>query len=189
MFRRNNNQRRKNNVRDEYAYVLDVIYNTSSYKDEKSVQAIGTKTYSLLELIPKDDAKINIGELVYIGPDKRDKIQSIRRALWPNKLSADANAELKFAIEEIVKSREKEYVDFINNAVPITIRKHSLELIPGVGKKHLQELLKEREEKPFENFEDISKRCPFLSDPAKALAERIYNEIEGNTEHRFFIIR
>ena len=192
MFRRNfrrDSSRKANVPKDEYAIVLDVIVSPMSYRDEKLIQAIGTKTYSLLELVPKKDAEIKVGEKVYIGPEKRDKIQLIKRALWVDKLSADARSELPFAINEIVKEREEEYVNFINNAGPITIRKHSLELIPGVGKKHLQDLLEEREKKPFESFEDISKRCSFLSDPVKAFTQRIIDEIEGKTEHKFFIIR
>jgi putative nucleotide binding protein len=181
--------RRSNSPKDEYAIVLDVVVSPMSYKNEKIIQAIGTKTYSLLELVPKPGVEITVGEKVYIGPDKRDKIQLIKRALWPDKLSNDAKSELIYAIEDIVEEREEDYVNFINNAGPITIRKHSLELIPSVGKKHLQDLIQEREKKPFESFEDISKRCPFLSNPVKVFSQRILDEIEGKTEHKFFIIR
>ena len=184
-----NNREKTNKIRDEQAIVLDIVSDYNNYRDSSIVQAIGTKTYSLLELIPKEGVNIKNGDVVYIGDGKRDDIQYIKRALYPNKLSTTAKSELLFTIMDIIDEREDEYVNFLNTAGPITIRKHAVELIPGVGKKHLQSILKLRDEKKFENFKDISARCSFLPDPQKALATRIMDEIEGNTDHLFFIQR
>ncbi len=184
-----NNRERVNKEKDEYAIVLDVVSDFNNYRDNKIVQAIGTKTYSLLELIPKPDADIKNGDKVYIGDGKRDEIQYIKRALFPNRLTATAKSELLFTIMDIIDEREEEYINFLNTAGPITIRKHALELIPGVGKKHLQDLLTLREEKKFENFKDVAERCSFLSEPQKSFANRILDEINGDTEIKFFIRR
>ena len=35
---------------------------------------------------------------------------------------------------------------------------HMLELLPGVGKKHMWEIIEARKDKPFESFEDIKNR-------------------------------
>ena len=184
-----NYNNRENRKKDDYAIVLDIINKENNYKDSSLIQAIGTKTYSLLELIPKEGIEIKIGEKVYIGDGKREKIQYIRRTIFPEKLTSSAKSEILYTIIDIINEREKEYIDFINNAKPITIRKHALELIPGVGKKHLKDLLNIREEEPFKNFEDIKKRVPFISEPQKAIATRILNEINGDVERIFFIIR
>jgi putative nucleotide binding protein len=73
-----------------------------------------------------------------------------------------------------------------NNAGPVNIREHSLELLPGVGKKHLQAILKAREEKRFESFSDITKRVSLLQDPIKLLTERVVIELRGDS--RFYIL-
>ena len=35
-------------------------------------------------------------------------------------------------------------------------RLHQIELLPGFGKKHMQEIIKQRQEKEFESFEESS---------------------------------
>ena len=177
--------------KDEYAIILDIIEdNSKSFNKKKDIiQAIGTLTYRLLELVPKDGVYLKVGQKVYIGNDKRDEIQYIKRSLFPNKLSGTAKSELLYAIEDIIEEREEEYVKFFNVAGPITIRKHALELIPRIGKKHLQELLEERKKGEFKSFKDIEERCPYIGDVIKAIAQRIQIEIEGEDDFKFFIKR
>jgi putative nucleotide binding protein len=176
--------------KEEYAIVLDVVIeNQNSFKSLDIVQAIGTTNFTLLELVPKQGAVLKSGDKVYIGDGKREEIQYIKRAIWPDKLSSGANSELIFSIMDIIDEKEEEFVKFINTIGPVTIRQHALEGIPGVGKKHLKDILNEREEKPFESFEDIKKRCHFLSEPQKAFAERIIKEIEGKEDIKFFVRR
>jgi len=189
-FRRQNNKKQENKIKEEFAIVLDVVSdNQNSYRENKIVQAIGTKTYVLLELAPKPDVEIKAGDKVYIGDGKRDEIQFIKRALYPDRLTANAKSELFYVIQDIVDEREEEYVKFLNTCGPITIRKHALEMIPGLGKKHVKDLLEMRETTTFESYKDVAEKCPFLSDPAKAFSTRILNEIEGETEHKFFTQR
>lgn len=175
--------------KEEYAIVLDVVPSQNSFKDDEIIQAIGTTNYTLLELVPKKGAIVSSGDRVYIGEGKRDEIQYIKRGLFPDKLSGGSKSEILFTIMDIVDEREEEYINFFNRSGPITIRKHSLELIPGIGKKHLKDLLNEREEKPFENFKDISCRCQFLPDPSKSISERILDEIEKKDDIKIFIRR
>jgi len=68
----------------------------------------------------------------------------------------------------------------------VTIRLHQLELIPGVGKKHMRDIIAEREKKPFENFADISARVPLLPDPAMLIVQRIEEELRG--ESKYYIL-
>ena len=53
---------------------------------------------------------------------------------------------------------EKEFVDFFNKAEAINKRIHQIELLPGLGKKHTMEIIKQRKEKEFESFQDIKER-------------------------------
>lgn len=186
----NRHQKEKQQTKEEYAIILDVVLGSpNSFKDSEIAQAIGTTSYTLLELVPKNGVILKTNQKVYIGEGKREEIQYIKRAIWPDKLTGAAKSELIFAVTEIVNSREEEYVKFFNMAGPITIRKHSLELVPGIGKKHLKDLIDERDTKPFESFEDIKQRCSFIADPAKAIAQRIMGEIEGLDDFKFFIRR
>lgn len=174
--------------KEEWAVVLDVVLsNQNSFKNDEIAQAIGITNYTLLELVPKPGVLLKTGQKVYIGDGKRDEIQYIKRSLFADKMSSGAKSELAFALKDIVLEKETEYVEFFNKAGPISIRMHSLELIPSIGKKHMISLLDERAVKPFESFEDIKKRCTFFSDPAKAIVDRILMEIDSKDDMRIFV--
>jgi len=176
-------------LREEYAFVLDYLptgYPTS-FERKPIIQALGEKYFSLLELVPRQGVKVSLSEKVYIGPEKRDKILFIKGRLAFSKLTGTAKNELRELLEKLVSEREKEFVEFFNKAGPITIRQHSLELLPGIGKKHMQDILEEREKKPFESFKDISERVKLLPDPKKVIVERIMEELEGNTKYYLFV--
>ena len=183
----NRNKKPENVVKEENAIVLDVVLdNQNTFKDDELIQAIGTTGFTILELVPKQGVLLKNGDRVYIGDGKREEIQYIKKTLTPDKLSTTAQSELNFVLMEIVKEKEKDFVNFFNNAGPITIRKHSLELIPGIGKKHLKDLLEKRDEKKFEDFNDIKARCSFLHEPEKAISERIIKELNGEEDFRLF---
>ncbi len=174
--------------KEEFAIVLDVVFsNQNSFKSDEIAQAIGTTNYTLLELVPKPGVILKTLQKVYIGDGKRDEIQYIKRSLFSDKMSSGAKSELSYAIREIVLGRESEYVEFFNKAGPISIRMHSLELIPGIGKKHMLDLLHEREKKPFESFEDIKARCTFFTDPAKAIVDRVIMELDAKDDMKIFV--
>jgi len=189
----NHNRFRKQNTKkdlpkEEFALILDIIENDSnnSFKKDRTVQAIGFLKYTLLELVPKHDAILKVGQKVYIGEDKRDEIQYIKRIIDVDKLSSSSKSELVFTIEDIVEEKEKDFVNFFNFGGPISIRKHSFELIPRIGKKHLKDLLEERNNGEFTSFKNIEERCPYLNDLIKAISQRILEEIEGEDDFKFF---
>jgi putative nucleotide binding protein len=90
-------------------------------------------------------------------------------------------------IENITKEREKQFIDFFNKAEAINKRVHQIELLPGMGKKHMQEIIKEREEKEFGSFEDMKKRVSNLPDPEKAVEKRIFQEITQMERYNLFV--
>ncbi len=175
--------------REEYAIVLDFLpmgY-ASSYKKEAIAQALGEKYFTLLELSVKPGVKLSLRDRVYIGKEKRDKIQYIKGKLDFSRLTATARNELRDVVNEMVEQREKEFVDFFNKAGPITIRQHSLELLPGVGKKHMFDILDEREKKNFESFKEISERINLMPDPKRVIVDRILEELQGNCKYYLFV--
>ncbi len=144
--------------------------------------------FKLFELVPKPDAIITIGERVYIGKEaeKRDKIIHVKRRVSFEELTAAAQAEMPYVIAEIVKLEEPRFVHFFNDAQPITIRQHMLELLPGLGKKTMWAILEERKKGPFKDFDDIATRVPSLKHPEKVIAKRI--EIELSDPHQKYHI-
>ncbi len=174
--------------KEETAIVLEYLPN--GYPLEKRmvpiIQAIGKKNLTLLELVPRREAEIQIGEEVYIGEGKRDKIYYISGRLKREKLTEVAKTSLQEFIKKIVEEKEKEFVDFFNKATAINKRIHQIELLPGFGKKHMLDIIKAREEKPFENFEDMKKRIPNLPDPKKAIEKRIFQELVNFERYNLF---
>ncbi len=174
--------------REEYAVILE--YLPHGYPLEGKMmpvaQAIGEKNLTLLELAPRRGVSLEVGERVYIGEGKRDKIYYILGRLHREKLTETAKEQLKEFVEKIVKEREKEFVDFFNKAEAINKRIHQIELLPGLGKKHMQEILKQREEKPFESFEDMKKRIHNFPHPEKAVEKRIIQELTGFERYKLF---
>jgi len=59
-------------------------------------------------------------------------------------------------------------------------------LLPGLGKKHMQEILKQRKEKEFESFEEMKSRIQNLPDPEKAVEKRILQELINMERYNLF---
>ena len=177
-------------MKEENAIVLEYLPNgyPLSKKMLPIAQAIGEQNLILLELIPRKGISLNLGEAVYIGEGKRDKIYYIKGRLHREKLTETAKKQLEEFIKDVVKKREKEFVDFFNKADAINKRTHQIELLPGMGKKHMQEILKQRKEKEFESFEDMKKRIPNLPDPEKAIEKRIFQELTNLERNNLFCI-
>ncbi len=184
---------------EEYAIILDYLPlgrpddERPLYKREPIAFAIGEKFFTLMELVPKKDVELKTHERVYIGKEKRDKIEYIKRRVSYSELSAAAKTELPYVIEKIVERNEEKFVEFFNKAQPITTRLHSLELLPGVGKKLMWEILEEREKKPFSSFKDIEERVKTIPDPKKLIVKRILIELEeseakvGKGKYKLFV--
>lgn len=181
------------NAKEENVIVLDFLPNGYPFDDRPMymktpvAQALGKEHFVLLELVPKKGIHLQPFEEVYIGEGKRDKVHHIVGKLAMSKLTRTAKSELEFAIKDIVNKNEKKFVDFFNKAMPLSTRMHQIELLPGVGKKHMWEIINTRDEKPFESFADIKKRVKLMPDPEKVVIRRILEELEGNEKHRLFV--
>ena len=141
-------------------------------------QTIGVDKFTLIEVTPKDGIDLEIHDKVYIGPGKRDKVNRVKGLLDFEKLTATSRIELEYAIKDIIKGKEDEYVKFFNEIDPLSIKLHKLELIPGIGKKHMNMILEEREKEPFKSFDDLKTRVPLLGDPVELLAKRVVLELD-----------
>ena len=175
--------------KEEHAIVFEYLPN--GYPLEKKMmpiaQAIGEINLTLLELVPRRGVSLEIGERVYIGEGKRDKIYYILGRLPREKLTESAKNTLQEFISKIIRQREEKFLEFFNKSEAINKRIHQIELLPGLGKKHMQEILKQRKEKPFESFDDMKKRIQNLPDPEKAIEKRIIKELTSIERYNLFV--
>jgi len=174
--------------KEDHALVLDYlpIGNSGEARKEPIIQVIGEHYFTLLEIVVTPGKSFAPLEKVYIGKGERQNIAQIRGRINYDKLTSTAQREIDDAVRQIVKAREAEFVAFLNRAGSINIRAHSLELLPGIGKKYLEEILKQRELKPFESFADVSTRISHLGDPTEIFVSRIREELKGNEKYFMF---
>lgn len=183
-------QRQTREYYEEYAYILDFLpeglYTPIQKRREPIAQAIGELYFTLLELTPKPGVFLEIGERVYIGKGFRQKIAHVKGKITYDDLTATAKSELPNVLEIIIRQREAFFVDFFNKAGPLTPKLHAIELLPGIGKKTMWEILEERKKKLFDSFDDISKRTS-ISDPIKLIIRRIEQELQNDEKYYLFV--
>ena len=175
---------------EEFAYVLVFFEEGKSTvirgREGNIIHAIGEDRLTLLELLANNNVTFNLGERVNIGKSGRNKIVSVLGKLSYEELDDDAKNDLPSVIENIIMANEKKYVDYFNNLQPVTPRLHALELIPGIGKTLMLQILGEREKKPFANFEEVCNRVS-IKEPIKLLAKRMIEEISGDSRINLFV--
>ena len=153
---------------------------------EPIILAVGTDQFKLLELIAKPNRPINLHDVVYIGDGERKDVERVKRRLSFNELTSTAKGELESVVEEIIAKNEARYIEFYNTSVPMSLKMHMLNLLPGFGKKMLADTLAERQKKPFESFADIKARVKALQKPEKFIRERVLLELE-NPEEKYHV--
>ncbi len=183
-------------AREDYAIVLDYMPSGNPidphppHRTRAIAQAIGDKYFTLLEFYPKPGVSIRQGEKVCVSfrlRELRDKVEFVwGDPITYDELSGVARSYLPEAVRSIIMDKEKIFVTFFNIAAPLTIKLHSLELLPGIGKKTMWVLLEERKKRKFDSFEDLKERGK-LGDPVSVLAERIISELKGEERYYLFV--
>lgn len=174
--------------REEHAVVLDFLPQGKSGEARKEpvAQVLGETYFTLLEVVAKPGVSLSVGERVYIGREVRDKIDHIRGRILFHELTSAGQRECDAQIRKLVASREQEFVGFLNRADALNIRVHTLELLPSVGKRHLEALLQAREQKPFASFADLRERVPSFGRVEEIFVQRIVEELAGDSKYYLF---
>ena len=178
---------------EDYVYILDYLPkgrgDLPPHKRYPIVYGMGENQFTLLELVPKNDATFNIGERIYVGkdPSNREKINKIKSRINYEDLTSTAHGEMPYVILDIVHNTEERFIKFFNESPAISTRFHVLELLPGLGKKMMHDILEERKKKPFTSFEKMCERIDFLRAPDKLIAKRIELELtDPDQKYRLF---
>lgn len=179
--------------KEDFAYVLDYLpYGRSDdtrpmYQKKALVQGIGEKHFVLMEMTPKETVAPKTYDRVYIGEGDRPVIDHVKRRITFNELTHGAQMELPVVIEKIILANENRFLEFFNEAYPITTRLHMLELLPGIGKKLMWGIIDVRKKGKFANFKAIVDRVKGLHAPEKLIAHRVIDELkDDNIKYRVF---
>lgn len=151
---------------------------------EPVAQVVSDEEFSLLELVPQPAYRPSIHDR--ITSKDPGKIKKVMGRIEFERLTQTAKSELAYVMVELVGTKEGRFVEFFNKAAPLTMRQHTLELIPGIGKKHMWAIIDERKKKPFESLTEMRDRIKLLPDLRKAIAKRILDELQGNERYNLF---
>ena len=158
-------------------------------RSQPVAQVLGDEYFSLLEVILRESMPVKSQDRIYIGDGKRDKVKYIHGRINFDDLTAAAKEELTYIIEHLIEKKPEKFLNFFNMAGQITTRLHQLELLPGIGKRHLWAIIDERKVKPFDSFDDLKKRVPLLPNPEKMISKRIIDELQDKDKYRIFVPR
>jgi len=178
---------------ESYAYILDYLPNgrqtERGFHREPLALALGESELKLFELVPRIGAKLVPGSRVPLVPIESapPPIDHVRRRIGYDELTVSARTELTQALETIVKANSARYLRFFNEAPAVSRRFHLLELLPGIGKKTMQQIVDERRRAPFQSFEEIESRL-HLKNPERLIVARIEQELSGvEDKYRLFV--
>jgi putative nucleotide binding protein len=174
---------------EEYAYVLDYLLRgrpgSRPHRGGTLIQVVGEYFFTLLEVVVRRGINLKLHDRVYVGKAGRYEVTYIIGRIGYGDLTTASKMELETVVEKIVLKREKFFLNFFNSARAITPRMHSLELIPGIGKKYMWQIIDEREKIPFISFKDLQKRTN-VPNPSKIITKRILEELSLESKHRLF---
>jgi len=178
---------------EQYARVLDVLPNgrqtDHGFHREPLVLAVGDDELKLFELVPRPAARLVVGQRISLVPEAGVPavIDHVRRRLGYDELTVVGRAELPGALAGIVRDHSARFLRFFNEAPAVSRRFHLLELLPGIGKKTMQQIVEERRRAPFESFAQLEERLG-LKNPERLVVARIEQELSGvDDKYRLFV--
>jgi putative nucleotide binding protein len=161
----------------------------SRFRQSPVAYAVGERDFTLYEFRLADGADLTIDDTVVVAPEaeRNGAIEEVREVEY-DAVSGGARSELEYVVEELVEDDQRRFVDFYNEAQPITLRLHQLDLLPGIGKKLRNGILDARKRRPFEDFEDVEERVSGLHDAEGVVVERILEEFrDEDLKYRNFV--
>lgn len=157
------------------AIVLDTPKVNIRFKQTKVIHSLSISNFSLLEIIDQEN---------YKAQQMISTENMVVRKINYNRLSAEAKKELPIAIEKIVIKNEQKFVNFFNNARPIGLRRHQLDLLPMIGIKHRMSIIEYIKKEKFKSFKDIHS-IEMMPDPVKIIVNRIVDELMAGPEIKY----
>jgi putative nucleotide binding protein len=156
------------------------------YQKSPLAHALGTAGFGLYELVLAEGASLSIGAEVTIDP-RDEAVERVRR-IDHDDLSGGARSELEHVVRERLDADEDRLVEFYNEAGPITLRLHQLNLLPGIGDKLRDDIIDARKRRPFESLADLDERISGLHQPKEIVLGRVMEELrDEDVKYKLFV--
>ncbi|MCL2141929.1 MAG: DUF655 domain-containing protein [Methanimicrococcus sp.] len=187
--------------REKWVWILDYLpygrENDTRPVDIKKpfIHALSDNKLILMELIPVEGKIPQVRIKTHIGEQNEEFIARVKSRITYKELSQRAKIELPIVLEKYVKVNESRFIKFFNDAnycgIPrgfftseraLCYRSSSLQLLPGIGYKLTEAIIKEAKKYPFKSFADLRWRINYLPNPETILVKRILEEIQGSPD-------
>ncbi|MFW9864629.1 MAG: DUF655 domain-containing protein [Candidatus Thorarchaeota archaeon] len=172
--------------------ILDLLIHGHLEEDRPSwaktpiAQVLTFPDFVLYEVKINKNSDIKVQEQkTYEEFQQEDKLREVLKKIDYDELTSTSKALIQPILEKEVLKYEEEFINFFNSSTSITPRMHALKLLPGVGQKHMWEILDARERQKFGTFQDIADRTS-ISHPAKLIAQRIIKELSRDVKYYLF---
>ena len=119
---------------------------------------------------------VDSGDTIELPSEKIGPISEIRY----KDISSSTQSELVEAIMEEINNTPDNHLSFYNRANNISLKVHSFQLLPSIGKSKAQQMVQSRGMIGWENFTDIDEKCSI--DSVRLLAERYVIEMEDSIQ-------
>ncbi len=94
---------------------------------------------------------------------------------------------VKTCIQDIVNANEDVLINVYNNGRSLSLKKHSLSLLPKINTKHIFAIENAKRYHPFTSFKDLETKVPTIKDAAAPIVARLIKEME-NPDEEFRIL-
>lgn len=156
------------------------------YRTNPVAYALDADRFRLLAVEFEDDVGLSIGDALAVDPPAEGATRL--REVEYGELSGGAQSELGYVVEDLVTDEQADrFVEFYQEAGPITLRLHQLDLLPGIGETLRNAITDAREREPFADFEDVEERVDGLHDPAGKVVERIMAELREPDQQKYHL--
>jgi len=172
--------------------ILDLLIHGHPEEDRPSwaktpiAQVLTFPDFVLYEVKANKSSNIQVQEQkTYEEFVNEEKLNDVLKKIDYDDLTSTSKALIQPILEKEVVKYEEEFINFFNNSTSITPRMHALKLLPGIGQKHMWEILNARDMQKFGTFQDIADRTS-ISHPAKLIAQRIIKELQRDVKYYIF---
>ncbi|MGQ9478481.1 MAG: DUF655 domain-containing protein [Thermoproteota archaeon] len=178
-------------VFEEYGYVLDfieegrILSRTGRPVHSPYAQLLGENYFTLLEVSLFPPVRLKLKDRIFIGKGDRLQVKNVLGRIRYSELTPQARFMLPEVAEYIILRNEPVFISLLNNLQSISPKMHAIELLPGIGKMNARKILEERSMRPFESFEDFSKRTG-IENIVKLMAQRVVEELSTDVKYRIF---
>jgi putative nucleotide binding protein len=167
---------------DDWLVVLAVGTTTPFASAQPLVQAVGTTTFTLVDVTVTDASELDQGDRLYIGPGAWDRVCDIDRRLTYNELAPAVQSVLVSVVERIIRRNERRFIECFNTTIFDDRDEHPLALLPGLSADCQGAIVAERSQRRFADFTELTARVTCCEQPWDLVADRVLFELQESED-------